>query len=163
MGFFVVLMLWCAYHLLGLNLLWKSLWKLFYYNYFVYRICFCQIPWTIYDLGKWWVQKIFGWNFDNSYLQLPEIMATKYSPVPVKEPKVLSLIILSKNIRIRFSSLTEEEKAKLFSGNSSLTIPKLLLKVMQAISLVHFTMLGDGRAIVLGEHISPEQKDLISV
>jgi len=81
--------------------------------------------------------KNIGWNFDNSYLQLPEIMATKYSPVPVKEPKVIIFNhTLAKTLGLDFSSLTEEEKAKLFSGNSIPIIPKLLPKVMQAISLV---------------------------
>jgi len=103
--------------------------------------------------------KNIGWNFDNSYLQLPEIMATKYSPVPVKEPKVIIFNqTLAKTLGLDVSSLNDEEKATLFSGN---TIPENTQTFAQSYAghqFGHFTMLGDGRAIVLGEHISPEQK-----
>jgi uncharacterized protein YdiU (UPF0061 family) len=103
--------------------------------------------------------KNIGWNFDNSYLQLPEIMATKYSPVPVKEPKVIIFNhSLANTLGLDVSSLNDEEKATLFSGN---TIPDNTQTFAQSYAghqFGHFTMLGDGRAIVLGEHISPEQK-----
>ena len=103
--------------------------------------------------------KNIGWNFDNSYLQLPEIMATKYSPVPVKEPKVIIFNhTLAKTLGLDFSSLTEEEKAKLFSGNSIPNNTQTFAQSYAGHQFGHFTMLGDGRAIVLGEHISPEQK-----
>src|SRR5210317_1898158 len=103
--------------------------------------------------------KNIGWNFDNSYLQLPEIMATKYSPVPVKEPKVIIFNhALAKTLGLDFSSLTEEEKAKLFSGNSIPDNTQTFAQSYAGHQIGHFTMLGDGRAIVLGEHISPEQK-----
>ena len=103
--------------------------------------------------------KNIGWNFDNSYLQLPEIMATKYSPVPVKEPKVIIFNhTLAKTLGLDFSSLTEEEKAKLFSGNSIPDNTQTFAQSYAGHQFGHFTMLGDGRAIVLGEHISPEQK-----
>ncbi len=103
--------------------------------------------------------KNIGWNFDNSYLQLPEIMATKYSPVPVKEPKVIIFNhTLAKTLGLDFSSLTEEEKAKLFSGNSIPDNTQTFAQSYAGHQFGHFTMLGDGRAIVLGEHVSPEQK-----
>ena len=103
--------------------------------------------------------KNIGWNFDNSYLQLPEIMATKYSPVPVKEPKIIIFNhALAKTLGLDFSSLTEEEKAKLFSGNSIPDSTQTFAQSYAGHQFGHFTMLGDGRAIVLGEHISPEQK-----
>src|SRR6056300_1938753 len=103
--------------------------------------------------------KNIGWNFDNSYLQLPEMMATKYSPVPVKEPKIIIFNhALAKTLGLDFSSLTEEEKAKLFSGNSIPDNTQTFAQSYAGHQFGHFTMLGDGRVIVLGEHISPEQK-----
>ena len=59
-----------------------------------------------------------GWNFDNSYLNLPEMMASKLSPVPVKDPKiVLYNQRLAKELGLDFSSLSKEELASIFSGN----------------------------------------------
>ena len=103
--------------------------------------------------------KNIGWNFDNSYLQLPEIMATKYSPVPVKEPKVIIFNqTLAKTLGLDVSSLNDEEKATLFSGNAIPENTQTFAQSYAGHQFGHFTMLGDGRAIVLGEHISPEQK-----
>ena len=103
--------------------------------------------------------KNIGWNFDNSYLQLPEIMATKYSPVPVKEPKVIIFNhSLAKTLGLDVSSLNDEEKATLFSGNAIPDNTQTFAQSYAGHQFGHFTMLGDGRAIVLGEHISPEQK-----
>ena len=103
--------------------------------------------------------KNIGWNFDNSYLQLPEIMATKYSPVPVKEPKVIIFNqTLAKTLGLDVSSLNDEEKATLFSGNAIPDNTQTFAQSYAGHQFGHFTMLGDGRAIVLGEHISPEQK-----
>ena len=103
--------------------------------------------------------KNIGWNFDNSYLQLPEIMAAKYSPVPVKEPKVIIFNhSLAKTLGLDVSSLNDEEKARLFSGNAIPDNTQTFAQSYAGHQFGHFTMLGDGRAIVLGEHISPEQK-----
>ena len=103
--------------------------------------------------------KNIGWNFDNSYLQLPEIMATKYSPVPVKEPKIIIFNhSLAKTLGLDVSSLNDEEKATLFSGNAIPENTQTFAQSYAGHQFGHFTMLGDGRAIVLGEHISPEQK-----
>ena len=32
-----------------------------------------------------------GWNFDNSYAHLPEIMLSKIAPVPVQKPQLIIL------------------------------------------------------------------------
>ena len=107
--------------------------------------------------------KNIGWNFDNSYLELPEIMATKLSPVPVKDPK---LIIFNKklanDLELNFSNLSEKEKAMMFSGNK---IPKTptFSQSYAGHQFGHFTMLGDGRAIMLGEHLTPNKKKRFDV
>ena len=54
-----------------------------------------------------------------------------------------------------FSSLNNEEQADLFSGQQ---IPKGSAPFSQAYAghqFGHFTILGDGRAHILGEHLSP--------
>ena len=100
-----------------------------------------------------------GWHFDNSYARLPEIMSTKLSPVPVNKPKLVVLNdLLSKEIGLNFSNISDENNALLFSGN---LLPKGSESIAQAYAghqFGHFTMLGDGRAIIIGEHLTPNNK-----
>jgi len=59
-----------------------------------------------------------------------------------------------------FSKVDGEELAKIFSGNS---LPKGTKSIAQAYAghqFGHFTMLGDGRAVLLGEHISKSNQRL---
>ena len=100
-----------------------------------------------------------GWHFDNSYARLPEIMSTKLSPIPVSKPKLVVLNdLLSKEIGLNFTNISDENNALLFSGN---LLPKGSLSIAQAYAghqFGHFTMLGDGRAIIIGEHLAPDNK-----
>jgi uncharacterized protein YdiU (UPF0061 family) len=67
-------------------------------------------------------QNNIGWNFQNSYLKLADIMVSKLPPVPVKNPKVvLYNAQLEQELGLNFSSLDEQEKASYLSGN---TIPE---------------------------------------
>ena len=96
-----------------------------------------------------------GWRFDNSYENLPKIMLSKVGPVPVKKPKLIILNdSLSKELGLNFSFLSQELLASIFSGNA---LPKGAASIAQAYAghqFGFFTMLGDGRAILIGEHIT---------
>jgi len=96
-----------------------------------------------------------GWRFDNTYSKLPNTMLSKLDPIPVKAPKVVILNhSLSKKLGLDFSSANNEDLALIFSGN---LLPEGSNAIAQAYAghqFGHFTMLGDGRAIVIGEHIS---------
>jgi len=88
------------------------------------------------------------WNFDNSYARLPNIFFTKQSPIPVREPK---LVIFNSSLA---DSLGVPLELDVFAGNA---IPKEAEPLAQAYcghQFGHFTMLGDGRAILLGEQIT---------
>ena len=102
------------------------------------------------------VDSKIGWNFDNSYARLPEIMLSKISPVPVQKPKLIILNhILSNELGLDFAVLNDEEIASILVGN---VLPQESEPIAQAYAghqFGHFTMLGDGRAIVIGEHITP--------
>ena len=100
-----------------------------------------------------------GWHFDNTYSKLPKSFLENIKPVPVKDPK---LIILNKNLaeqlNLDFSKFSDTDLAKMFSGNS---LPKGSETIAQAYAghqFGHFTMLGDGRAVMLGEHLDKENK-----
>ena len=96
-----------------------------------------------------------GWRFDNTYSKLPDTMLSKLAPIPVKAPKVIIINhSLSKELGLDFSNTSNENLALTFSGN---LLPEGSDTIAQAYAghqFGHFTMLGDGRAIVMGEHIS---------
>ena len=100
-----------------------------------------------------------GWCFDNTYARLPEIMLSRIAPLPVKDPKlVIFNHNLSKEMGLDFSNTNNEDLALIFSGN---LLPEGSDTIAQAYAghqFGHFTMLGDGRAIVIGEHLSKNNK-----
>ena len=99
---------------------------------------------------------MIGWKFDNSYTRLNEIMMTKTYPVSVKNPKLVVLNYgLAKELGLNFLELTEKELADLFTGNSLPEGSEPLAQAYAGHQFGHLSVLGDGRAIVLGEHITP--------
>ena len=99
-----------------------------------------------------------GWCFDNTYSALPKAMLSRLAPVPVKSPKLIILNKdLSEELNLNFSSISQEDLADIFSGN---TLPKGTESIAQAYAghqFGHFTMLGDGRAIIIGEHLTKKK------
>ncbi len=100
-----------------------------------------------------------GWHFDNSYLRLPDMMLSKLNPVPVSKPE-LTIVndSLSKKLGLDFSQVSNDNISLLLSGN---LLPEGSASIAQAYAghqFGHFTMLGDGRAIMIGEHLTPDNK-----
>lgn len=97
-----------------------------------------------------------GWNFDNSYTQLPDIFYTTLKPTPVREPKLIILNhALAKSLGLNDEAMQRDDGTAVFAGNR---IPEGALPLAQAYAghqFGYFTMLGDGRAILLGEQITP--------
>ena len=96
-----------------------------------------------------------GWHFDNTYSKLSNTFKENIKPTPVHDPELIILNDkLSKDLNLDFSKIDKEELAKIFSGNS---LPKGSTTIAQAYAghqFGHFTMLGDGRAVLLGEHLT---------
>ena len=100
-----------------------------------------------------------NWNFDNSYSKLPESFKENIKPVKVKNPE---LIILNKSLAsdldLDFSNINKIELSTLFAGNE---LPEDSNSIAQAYAghqFGHFTMLGDGRAVLIGEHLSKNKE-----
>lgn len=100
-----------------------------------------------------------GWEFENSYARLPEIFYTRLNPTPVRSPQLIILNEqLAKQLGLNTQALRSGEETAVFAGNR---IPEGAMPLAQAYAghqFGHFTMLGDGRAHLLGEHITPEGK-----
>ena len=96
-----------------------------------------------------------GWRFDNTYSKLPDPFISNTSPIPVKSPELVILNDnLAKQLGLNFSLISKKDLSNLFSGNS---LPKGSKSIAQAYAghqFGHFTMLGDGRAVLMGEHVS---------
>ena len=103
--------------------------------------------------------KNIGFKFENTYAKLPEILATKLVPVPVKKPKLIIFNNrLAKDLGLDVNSVSEDDLTNLFSGNKLPTGSEPLAQAYCGHQFGHFVMLGDGRAIVLGEHLTPSGK-----
>ena len=98
-----------------------------------------------------------GFSFRTTYTALPKQFFTKLSMHPVASPKLVIVNdTLADSMGLNFSNLTEEEKAILFSGNQ---LPEGSTPFAQAYAghqFGYYTMLGDGRAHIWGEHLTPE-------
>ena len=98
-----------------------------------------------------------NWKFDNSYARLPEAFFSRLEPAPAKEPNlVIFNHSLASEMGLDAENIPESKLAELFVGN---TLPKGATPIAQAYAghqFGHFTVLGDGRALVLGEHIAPD-------
>jgi len=95
-----------------------------------------------------------GWHFDNTYSKLSKTFREEIKPIPVHDPNLVILNEkLAKDLNLNFSKINNKDLAKLLSGNS---LPEDTTTIAQAYAghqFGHFTMLGDGRAVLLGEHL----------
>jgi uncharacterized protein YdiU (UPF0061 family) len=100
-----------------------------------------------------------GLNFDNSYTRLPELLYSRLNPVPVQEPSMAVFNhALAETLGLNPEILAGSEGVSMFSGNE---LPEGAEPIAQAYAghqFGYFTMLGDGRTILLGEHIAPDNK-----
>lgn len=100
--------------------------------------------------------KNFGFHFENSYTNLPEIMYTKQKPHTISHPKLIIFNEeLAEKLGLDFTNASDQEKAEIFSGQKILDDSEPFAQAYAGHQFGHFTILGDGRALTLGEHIPP--------
>ena len=96
-----------------------------------------------------------GWCFDNSYHKLSNTFKQDINPIPVKKPELVLLNKkLAENLNLDFTNLDNREISELFSGNSLPDGSNSIAQAYAGHQFGHFTMLGDGRAVLIGEHLS---------
>jgi len=102
---------------------------------------------------------VTGWNLDNSYGRLPKLFFTKQSPNPVPSPKLVVLnSSLATSLGFNVKELESNNGIEVLAGNQ---IPEGASPLAQAYAghqFGHFTKLGDGRAVLLGEQLTPQGK-----
>lgn len=105
-------------------------------------------------------------NFEHSYLTLPEKLYTRIAPRKAAAPEMLLFNeALADRLGIGYAESSDEELAAVFAGN---VLPEgtgtdhpdasPLAQAYAGHQFGHFTILGDGRAVLLGEQITPDGK-----
>ena len=93
-----------------------------------------------------------GWRFDNRYARLPELFFVRQEPVRVREP---GLVILNERLAAELGldaeALRAPEGVEMLAGNRLPEGAEPLAQAYAGHQFGYFTMLGDGRALLLGE------------
>ena len=93
-----------------------------------------------------------GWRFDNSYTRLPEELFIPQNPEPVAKP---AMVVLNRALAESMGLDADALEAEVFAGNKIPPGAEPLAQAYAGHQFGNFTMLGDGRAILLGEHLTP--------
>ncbi|RTE10137.1 protein adenylyltransferase SelO [Paenibacillus whitsoniae] len=98
-----------------------------------------------------------GWNFDNSYARLPGSLYTRLNPTPVREPQLILVNdALAVSLGLNVEAMRSAEASAVFAGNEIPEGAEPLAQAYAGHQFGHFRLLGDGRALLLGEQITPE-------
>lgn len=98
-----------------------------------------------------------GWNVECSYCELPETFYTVVEPNIVSSPQlVLTNEELAVSLGLDEKQLHSKEAIAIFAGNKRLEGIDPIAQAYAGHQFGNFTMLGDGRAMLLGEHLTPE-------
>ena len=100
--------------------------------------------------------QVVGWRFENTYARLPEAFHSPAVPAQVREPR-LSILNhrLAKQLGLDFGEVSPEAIAEIFAGQRSPEGAQPIAQAYAGHQFGGFTMLGDGRAILLGEQRTP--------
>lgn len=97
-----------------------------------------------------------GWRLDHSYARLPDRLFARVPPTPVAQPHLIVLNHpLAEQLGLDPVALSAAENAGWFTGNA---LPPSAAPIAQAYAghqYGNFVILGDGRAILLGEQLTP--------
>ena len=97
-----------------------------------------------------------GWRFDNTYSRLPDVLFAPAKPATVRAPRVSILNHrLADELGLDLGAMSPEAAAALFAGQDLPDGSRPIAQAYAGHQFGGFTMLGDGRAILLGEHRTP--------
>lgn len=98
-------------------------------------------------------------NFDNTYTSLPTELFSVCKPTPVNKPQLVVFNQqLADELGIDLKSESDEELAAIFSGKIFFENAANIAQAYSGHQFGHFTRLGDGRAVLLGEQLTPDGK-----
>lgn len=95
-------------------------------------------------------------NFDTHYLNLPKPFYSLCKAESVEEPTLMLWNeALAERLGLDRSAYDDKGLADLFVGNITQDHSTPFAQAYAGHQFGHFTMLGDGRALILGEHVTP--------
>ncbi|MCL2197999.1 MAG: YdiU family protein [Defluviitaleaceae bacterium] len=96
-----------------------------------------------------------NWNLEHTYSELPEIFFRYQKPEIAPAPKMVIFNEgLAKDLGLNPNEL--QDMPEIFSGTKLPSGAKPISQAYAGYQFGHFTMLGDGRAVLLGEQITPD-------
>ncbi len=100
-----------------------------------------------------------GWNLQNSYTQISDKLFSELKPDAVNNPSTVIINHkLAKKLGLNLNGISEKNLSNLFSGNQLPHGAKPFAQAYAGHQFGQFTILGDGRAHVVGEQMTPEGK-----
>ena len=98
-----------------------------------------------------------GWNLQSSYTQISDKLFSELKPDAVTNPStVIVNNELAEKLGLNLKGISEEDLSNLFSGNSLPHGSKPFAQAYAGHQFGHFTILGDGRAHIVGEQVTPD-------
>ncbi len=98
-----------------------------------------------------------GWNLQSSYTQISDKLFSELKPDAVTNPStVIVNNELAEKLGLNLKSISEEDLSNLFSGNSLPHGSKPFAQAYAGHQFGQFTILGDGRAHIVGEQVTPD-------
>ena len=98
-----------------------------------------------------------GWNLQNSYTQISDKLFSELKPDAVTNPStVIVNNELAEKLGLNLKGISEEDLSNLFSGNSLPHGSKPFAQAYAGHQFGQFTILGDGRAHIVGEQVTPD-------
>ncbi|HCW54200.1 MAG TPA: YdiU family protein [Clostridium sp.] len=100
-----------------------------------------------------------GIKLENTYINLPEMFYSKQNPSKVPSPEIIKFNDkLADDLGIDKDFMKSQEGIDILAGNKVLENTVPIAEAYAGHQFGYFTMLGDGRAVLLGEVISKDNK-----
>jgi uncharacterized protein YdiU (UPF0061 family) len=97
-----------------------------------------------------------GWRLEHTYAELPQLFHAPATPTAVREPR---LVVFNRPLAAALGldpdALDSPRGAAIFAGNALPDGARPIAQAYAGHQFGHFTTLGDGRAILLGEQVTP--------
>ena len=100
--------------------------------------------------------QVNGWHLEHTYAALPQLFHADAAATAVQAPDVVVLNApLAESLGLDAEAIGDDRGAAFFSGNLLPPGARPLAQAYAGHQFGHFTTLGDGRAILLGEQVTP--------
>ena len=98
-----------------------------------------------------------GWNLQSNYTQISDKLFSELKPDIVTNPSTVIINNeLAKKLGLNLKGISEKDLSSLFSGNTLPHGSKPFAQAYAGHQFGQFTILGDGRAHIVGEQVTPD-------